>query len=240
MDEISSLEAPQTSCCRPQLLPPVISQWFVTLVPNSLMQFPLDFSVVVLIIPQGPTDALIAFIPKGSPPSNLTPSEEPGSEQTSPVLDAPEFPDFDNPEIETEAVDLATLNLEALDLVSSELPVPGGLALPDFADPLPALPSCDPGKPLLNTTTQDLNLENRISFDPVGFSEPINISEFPPAPAPEQWFHSEEVSIDPQTNTQADEADLGTAPFHSSVQEMDSSNHVSLEDGAQSHSRQIL
>lgn len=195
---------------------------------------------MVVIIPQVPTDAFIAFIHKGSPPNSQTPSEEPDSEQTSPVLDAPEFPDFDNPEIETEAVDLATLNLEALDLVSSELPVPGGLTVAGFEDPLPALPSCDPGKALLSTTIQDLDLENRISFDPVGFSEPINISEFPPPPAPEQWFQSEEVSIDPQRIPQADEADLGTTTFHSSGQEVDSGNPVSLEDGAQSHSRQIL
>lgn len=179
----------------------------------------------------------LLLIIEGSPPNSLT---EPDSEQTSPVLDAPEFPDFDNPEIETEAVDLATLGLETLDLVSRELPVLGGLAVAGFGDPLPALPSCDPGEPLLNTTIQDLNLEKQISFDPVGFSEPINISEFPPPPAPEQWFQSEEVSIDPQTNPQTDEADLGTALFHSSVQEMDSGNHVSLEDGAQSHSRQIF
>lgn len=196
--------------------------------------------MVLLITPQVPTDAFIAFIHKGSPSNSQTPSEEPESEQTSPVLDAPEFPDFDNPEIETEAVDLATLNLDALDLVSSELPVPGGLAVAGLEDPLPAPPSCDPGEPLLNTTSQDLNLEKRISFDPVGFSEPINISEFPAPPAPEQWFQSEEVSIDPQMNPQADEADLGTAPFHSSGQETDSGNHVSLEDGAQSQSRQIL
>lgn len=186
-----------------------------------------------MVVP--PTNASITFIHKGSPPNSLTPSEEPKSEQTSPVLDAPEFPDFDNPEIETEAVDLARLNLETLELVSRELPVPGGLALAGFEDPLPALPSCDPGEPLLNTTIQDLNLENRISFDPVGFSEPINISRFPPPPAPEQWFQSEEGGVGLQANPPADEADL----CHSSVQEMDSRNHVSLEDGAPSHARQI-
>lgn len=182
----------------------------------------------------------LLFIIEGSPPNSQTASEEPESEQTSPVLDAPEFPDFENPDMETEAVDLATLNLEALDLVSSELPAPGGCGVAGFEDSLPASPSCDPGEPLMNTTMQDLNLENPGSLDPVGFSEPINISEFPPPPAPKQWFQSEEVSIDPQTDPQADEADLGRAPFHSSVQEMDSSNHVSLDDGAQSHSRQIL
>lgn len=196
--------------------------------------------MVVLLTPYVPTNAFIPFIHKGSPPSSLTPSEEPESEQTSPVLDAPEFPDFDNPEMETEAVDLARLNLEALDLVSRELPVPGGLTVSGFEDPLPALPSCDPDEPLWNTTVQDLNLENPISFDPVGFSEPINMSEFPPPPTPEQWFQSEELSSDPQMNPQADGADLGMAPVHSSVQELDSGNRVSLDEGAQSHSRQIL
>lgn len=153
------------------------------------------------------------------------------------MLDAPDFPDFENPEIETEVVDLATLNLDALDLVSSELPVPGGLAVAAFEDPPAALPSCEPR---LNTTRQDQNHEKPVSFEPVGFSEPINIAALPLPPAPEPWFQSEEVSIDPPTGAQADEVDLGTAPFHSTVQEMDSSNHVSLEEGAQLHSRQIL
>lgn len=158
------------------------------------------------------------------------------------MLDAPEFPDFDNPEVETQAVDLATLNPEALDLVSTELTLPGGCEVAGFEDPLPALPLCDPGEPLMNTTIQDLKLatQDRISLDLVGFSEPINNSEFPPPRVPEQWFQNEEVSIDPQMNPQAEEADLGTALFHSSVHEMDSGNHASLDDGAQSHSRQIL
>lgn len=187
----------------------------------------------------------IILIIEVSPPNSQILSEEPEFEHASPVLDAPEFPDFDNTEMESEGVevvDIAALNLEALDLVSTELPAPDGCGVTDFEDPLPALSSCDPVEPLMSTTIQDLNVgsQNIIHFDPVGFSEPINISEFPEPPSSEQWFQSEEVSIDPQTNSQADEADLGMAQFHSSVQEMDSGNHVSLDDGAQSHSRQVF
>lgn len=168
--------------------------------------------------------------------------QEPEPEHTSSVLDAPEFPDFDNSEMETAeggAVDIGALDLEDLDLVSTDLLVPDDRGVTDFEDPLPALSSCDPVEPLMNTAIQDLNLgsQNIIPLDPASFPEPINISEFAEPTVSEQWSQSEEVSIDPQSNSQADEADLGAAEFHSSVQEMDSGNHAALDDWIQSHPR---
>lgn len=169
-----------------------------------------------------------------SPGLSQAASEEPESEQTSSVLDAPEFPDFDHSEMETaeaEVVDIGALDLEALDLVSSELPVPDDCGVADFEDQLHAFSSCDPVEPLMSTTIQDLNLcsHNIIPLDPAGFPE------FPEPSLSELWSQSEEVSLDPQSYSQADEADLGAAEFHSSVQELDSGNHAGLDDGIQSH-----
>lgn len=177
-----------------------------------------------------------------SPSLSQAPRVEPESRHTSSVLDAPEFPDFDNSEMETaegEAVDIGALDLEALDLVGTDLPVPDDCGVTDFEDALPASSSRDPVEPLMSTVIQDLNLgsQNIIPLDPACFPEPINISEFLEPAASEQWSHSEEFSIDPQSNSQADEADLGTAEFPSSVQEIDSGTHASLDDGIQSHPR---
>lgn len=166
-------------------------------------------------------------------------SEEPEPEQTSSVLDAPDFPDFDNSEMEAEVVDIGALDLEALDLVSTGLPAPDDCGVTDFEDQLHAFSSCDPVGPLMSTAIQDQNLcsHNIIRLDPASFPEPVNVSEFPEPSQSEQWSQSEEVSMDPQSYSQASEADLGAAEFHSSVQELDSGNHAGLDDGIQSHSR---
>ncbi|TKS80191.1 FYN-binding protein [Collichthys lucidus] len=176
-----------------------------------------------------------------SPGLNRAPSEEPECERPSSVLDAPEFPDFENSEIETaegEAVDIGALELEALNLVNTELPVPYDCGGTDFEDPLPDLPVWNSEEPLMSTGIQDLDLgsQNIIPLDPESFPEPVNISEFSECAMPEQWSQSEELSIDPQSNSQADETDLGAAESHSSVQELENGNHVASDDGIQPHS----
>lgn len=180
-----------------------------------------------------------------SPGLNRAPSEEPETEHPSSVLDAPEFPDFENSEIETaegEAVDIGALELEALNLVNTDLPVPYDCGGTDFEDPLPDLPVWNSEEPLMSTGIQDLDLgsQNIIPLDPESFPEPVNISEFSECAMPEQWSQSEELSIDPQSNSQADETDLGAAESHSSVQEMENGNHVASDDGIQAHSRWVL
>lgn len=140
---------------------------------------------------------------------------------------------------EAQVVDIGALDLEALDLVSTDPPAPDDCGVTDFEDQLHALSSCDPVEPLMSTTIQDLNLcsHNIIRLDPASFPEPINVSEFPEPSLSEQWSQSEDVSMDPMSYSQADEADLGAAEFHSSVQEMDSGHHAGLDDGIQSHPR---
>ncbi|XP_031149177.1 uncharacterized protein si:ch211-188c16.1 isoform X3 [Sander lucioperca] len=160
---------------------------------------------------------------------------------SNPVLDAPEFPDFENSEMETaesEAVDICALELEALDLVSTGLPVPDHCGATAVEDPRPDLAVCDPVEPLMSTSLQDLNLGNPniIPLDPASFHEPINCSEFPEPAVCEQWSQGEEVSVDPLSSAHADEIDLGETEAHSAAQETDNGDHASLNDGIQPHS----
>ncbi len=173
------------------------------------------------------------LITEVSPGLSQAPSEEPESEQPSSVLEAPDFPDFEMSEMETaegEAVDIGALELEALDFVSTDLPVQEDSRVTDFEDPLPDLSVCDPVEPLTSTLVRDLNLgsHNIIPLDPASFPEPINLSEFPEPAVPEQWSQSEEVS-----NIRADEADPGAAECHCAAQETDDGNHAAADEGLQ-------
>ncbi|XP_067461312.1 FYN-binding protein 1 isoform X1 [Thunnus thynnus] len=174
-----------------------------------------------------------------SPGLSQAPTEEPEHPSIpNPVLDAPEFPDFENSEMETaegEAVDIAALELEALDLISSELPATNDLGVSDFEDPQPDL--CDSAEPAGSSIVQDLNLgsEHIIPLDPASFPEPINLSEFPEPTALDEWSQSEEAITDPLTSSHADETDLGAAECHSAPEETQLSIHASFTDGIQPH-----
>ncbi|KAF3858652.1 hypothetical protein F7725_011853, partial [Dissostichus mawsoni] len=167
---------------------------------------------------------------KVSPGLSQAPSAEPKAKHPSisqSVLDAPEFPDFEISEIETAdggAVDISALELEALDLVSTELPVPDDFGVADYEDPQTQLLMCDPVEPFMSTTVQDLNLGslNIMPLDPASFPEPINLPEFPESAVSEQWSQSEEVIMDPPSSTKADKTDPGDAESNSAVQETDS------------------
>ncbi|XP_042283799.1 FYN-binding protein 1 isoform X2 [Thunnus maccoyii] len=174
-----------------------------------------------------------------SPGLSQAPTEEPEHPSIpNPVLDAPEFPDFENSEMETaegEAVDIAALELEALDLISSELPATNDLGVSAFEDPQPDL--CDSAEPAGSSIVQDLNLgsEHIIPLDPASFPEPINLSEFPEPTALDEWSQSEEAITDPLTSSHADETDLGAAECHSAPEETQLSIHASFTDGIQPH-----
>lgn len=176
-----------------------------------------------------------------SPGLSQAPSEEPEYPSISnPVLDAPEFPDFENSEMETaegEAVNIAALELAALDLISSELPAPNDLGVSDFEDPQSDL--CDPAEPTVSSIIQDLNLgsDKLITLDPASFPEPINLSEFPESTVSEEWSQSEEAIIDPLTSSHADETDLGAAECHFLQEETQLSTHASV---IKPHQRSVL
>ncbi|XP_058503452.1 uncharacterized protein si:ch211-188c16.1 isoform X1 [Solea solea] len=173
--------------------------------------------------------------------SGQAPLEEPESEVPSipnPVLDAPEFPEFDNSEMETaegEAVDIASLELESLDLVSTHLSVPVDCGIPDLQASQTDLSVCQSAESVLRFIIQDLNLgsQNIIPLDPASFPEPINLPEFPEPAVAEQWSQSEEVVVDPLSLSQADELDVGAA--ESVLDETELINHTEFSDNIQAH-----
>lgn len=155
-------------------------------------------------------------------------SDEPVSISNA-VLDAPEFPDFDNSEVDTteeEVVDIGALELETLDFVSVALPEPEDPRVSDSDDPQPDLAECGAAEPTMYNNFQDLNLGNQniIPLDPDAFSETINLPEFPESAEPEQYSQSEEVSVEPPSTSQADEADAGAAEFDCGAQDTNNSN----------------
>ncbi|XP_026229889.1 uncharacterized protein si:ch211-188c16.1 isoform X2 [Anabas testudineus] len=165
-------------------------------------------------------------------------SERPSISNT--VLDAPDFPDFENSETETavrDAVDIAGLELEALTLVSTQLLLPPDFEVTDFKEPQLDSLVGHPTEPSLYSVNQELNLGSHsiIPLDPASFPEPTNLSEFLEPVAPEQWSQSEEVIVDLSSNSPADENDLGAAEGHSATEETESSNPVVLKNGIQQH-----
>ncbi|XP_067329913.1 FYN-binding protein 2 isoform X2 [Channa argus] len=178
-----------------------------------------------------------------SPGLNRAPTKKPEPEHPSisnPVLDAPEFPDFENSEIETkggEAFDIAALELEALSLVCTNFPAQLDFRVTDCKKPPPYSSVCDPAKPSVSSVVQDLNLgsQNITPLDPANFPEPINLSEFPEPFAPDQWSQSKEAIVNPSSKSHIDETDLGVGDYHSASEETELSSHTELNEGIQQH-----
>ncbi|XP_029929406.1 FYN-binding protein 1 isoform X2 [Myripristis murdjan] len=175
-----------------------------------------------------------AAIQKVSPGLSHAPSEEPASEQTSisnPVLDAPEFPDFENSEVETaegEAIDIAALELEAFDLVSFEHPGPADFGVSHFGDLQPDLQVSEPPE----STSFSLNLDSQslIPPDPAGLPDPLNLSELPEPVVPELWSRSEEGIVPPPPPPPEPQTDLAASELQSVTEETDHGNHAALND----------
>lgn len=129
------------------------------------------------------------------PPSS---NRELQAESTSVVIEAPEFPDFDQSEMEAaedEAVDIGALDLEALNLVCAQAPAPDRCEVTDFSDSLPPFSLCEPTEPLMSSDINESHLESASLLDPMS----------------ELWSQSEEVSLDLQSNPHTDEAERGAA-----------------------------
>ncbi|XP_019202987.1 uncharacterized protein si:ch211-188c16.1 isoform X5 [Oreochromis niloticus] len=144
---------------------------------------------------------------------------------SNPLLDAPEFPDFENTEMETAesgGVDVAALELEALDLVSAN-----PHTAVDAERPQADLSAHDPAGPGVSSIIQDLNLgsENIIPLDPASFPEPINLLEFPEPAIPQQRSQSKEVLVDSFPKSPSDETDVGVAECQSFPEEKELSSH---------------
>lgn len=169
-------------------------------------------------------------------------SKEPETEHIvipNTVLDAPEFPDFENTAVgpvEREPVDLAAIELEALTLVSTDFPAPLDFRVTDFEEPGPDSSVCVPAEHTVSSVDHDLNLSSQriMSLNPARFPEPTNLPEFPEPVAPDSWSHSEEAAIDPSSISQADENDLRAAECYSAPEETELGDHP-MNNGYQLH-----
>ncbi|XP_042082107.1 uncharacterized protein si:ch211-188c16.1 isoform X5 [Haplochromis burtoni] len=156
---------------------------------------------------------------------NVSQAESEHPPVSNPLLDAPEFPDFENTEMETAesgGVDVAALELEALDLVGAN-----PHTAVDAEHPQADLSAHDPAGPRVSSIIQDLNLgsENIIPLDPASFPEPINLLEFPEPAIPQQRSQSKEVLVDSFPKSPSDETDVGVAECQSFPEERELSSH---------------
>lgn len=172
------------------------------------------------------------------------PSEEPEPEHPSflnPVLDTPEFPDFESSEMETaegEAVNIAALELEALDLVGTGVQTAVDFGVISGVGPQSDLSASDLGEASESCIIQDLNIGNLniTPLDPASFPEPINLSEFPEAAVPEQWSQSEDVPADCFPIAHSEETDLGAAECQPVPEETELSSLATSDSRIQTHS----
>ncbi|XP_028283886.1 uncharacterized protein LOC114450135 [Parambassis ranga] len=171
------------------------------------------------------------------------PSKEPEPEHPpilNPVLDTPEFPDFESSEMETaegEAINIAALELEALDLVSTDVHTAVDFGVINGEGPQSDLSASDLGEASESCIIQDLNIGNLniIPLDPASFPEPINLSEFPEAAVPEQWSQSEDVPADCFPNAHSEETDLGAAQCLPVPEETELSSLATSNSRIQTH-----
>ncbi|XP_077360262.1 uncharacterized protein LOC144005795 isoform X2 [Festucalex cinctus] len=144
-------------------------------------------------------------------------SEKPIS---SAVLDAPVFPDFENPEIEpteSQAVDIAALDLEVLDLggLSSPPSVPTDCGVPDSKTS--QSDTCTSAGPNESFVAQQLKLDSLSGIPPhaAGLPESSNWTE---SITYDQKSQNEDVIFAPPPNSHAD-TELSAAESHSSRDE---------------------
>ncbi|XP_070397869.1 uncharacterized protein si:ch211-188c16.1 isoform X1 [Nothobranchius furzeri] len=145
-----------------------------------------------------------------------------GPPASNPVLDAPEFPDFENVEVDAaagDAVDISALELGALDRVGAETHA-------EFEVTEPALSVCDPAESSKSSIVHGLNLGSPhiIPLDPASFPEPINLFEFPELPLTKQQSHSQEAAVDSY------EAYLGVAEKSSFLEEPELRSQTTSND----------
>ncbi|XP_032421808.1 uncharacterized protein LOC116721888 [Xiphophorus hellerii] len=130
------------------------------------------------------------------------------------VLDVPDFPDFETSELEkaeAEPVDIAALEMEAVDIVVGNPATPAVSEATDYGGSDSALAVCEPRESNRIHIVQDLNLgtSHIIPLDPASFPEPINPLEFPQLPLPERRSYSEDAAVDSFLNSRSDEIYVG-------------------------------
>ncbi|XP_069579362.1 uncharacterized protein [Brachyistius frenatus] len=172
---------------------------------------------------------------KVSPALNQAPSEEPLS-FSHPELDAPEFPDFENSEMEAaegEGVDITAPELKAFHFFHT----PADFEVADGEGPQSDLSASDPVEASGSSIIRDVNLgsSNIIPLNPASFPEPINLSEIPDPCVREQWSQGEEAAADSFPDSRCDERHLGPAESRRVPEQPELSNHATPSDGGQTH-----
>ncbi|XP_037837842.1 FYN-binding protein 1 isoform X3 [Kryptolebias marmoratus] len=215
--------------------------------PNSPLKKPLPELGMLGPMPAKPSrppvvdiTAYLSLTVKGAPSGQCQTPHKECSEPTftsNPVLDAPQFPEFENSEVEPavgEAVDIAALDLEALDIVCSDVKTPIQFEEAGRGAPEPDRSVQEPAETCEISVVRDLNLgsPNIIPLDPACFPEPINLSEFPELPLPEQQSQSDVLAVDTFANSY--ETDVGTAESQSLPEETELRSHTS-NDEIQTH-----
>ncbi|XP_077414135.1 uncharacterized protein LOC144043911 isoform X2 [Vanacampus margaritifer] len=156
------------------------------------------------------------------------PAKGPESEKpiSSAVLDAPVFPDFENPEMEpteSEAVNIAALDLEVLDLggLSSPPSVPTDYGVPESK--ASQSDTCTSAGPNESSVVQQLKLGslNGMPPHPAGFPEPSNLTE-----SITHDQRSQDVIVPPPPTSHTDETELPAAESHSARDESELSLHA--------------
>lgn len=202
--------------------------------------------------------------PNHQAPPVLTPPpvEDPAAPDhltaSSPVLDAPDFPDFDksvsdapDDEDDQPPIDLASLELEILDLVSFDLPPPANPEMSYFEAPLENESADSAGFDLqglhlnVNPTRPNSKAEDFPSQESADLPEPPDPSCFPEPLAPESWCSlglqdTAQDAADPPTVLEpgpaaaaAGGAHPGGPEAYSSTDETQQSGHAALANGVE-------
>lgn len=130
------------------------------------------------------------------------------------MLDAPDFPDFEASELETaegEAVDVAALETEALDIIVGNPATAVCCEAAEYEAPDSDLTVWVPAESNRTHLIKDLNLGSPhiIPLDPASFPEPINLADFPELPLLNRHSYSEEAALDAFPNSRSDDTDMG-------------------------------
>ncbi|XP_061755268.1 uncharacterized protein LOC133552029 isoform X6 [Nerophis ophidion] len=154
------------------------------------------------------------------------------------VLDAPEFPDFENPNEEpsqAEAVDIAALDPEFLDSGALNSPPPAPTPTGVLEVAAPQSDTCNSAAASESPFAPDLNLGclNGIPLDPASFPEPSNLTDFltlDPVMASEDVMVPSALHLDETEGHSAPEETQLAFPDAAANEELDTHTSVHQQD----------
>ncbi|XP_028328984.1 uncharacterized protein LOC114479485 isoform X2 [Gouania willdenowi] len=169
--------------------------------------------------------------------SEVSPSQAPREEsQLLPVPpfvpDVPEFPNF---EMES-AVNIAALELDALDFDTTDFPSPVDTGPSSGDGPQSNMAVCITAEPSGISQSQDPNQANLrvLPLHSDSFHEPINLSDFPELGLPERWSPTKEALVN-SCLSHPDETHAAAAPCQAFLDEAEQSSCSTQSDEIQKH-----